>query len=326
MKLGGPAKYMVEVRRPSEVVEVCLDAKSKNLPIFVIGDGSNLIAHDEGYNGLIIRMRIPGFEVVTDDGESVVVKIGAGEDWDSVVKRSVDMGLSGIEAMSGIPGTAGATPVQNVGAYGQEISDTLVSLDAYDIDNDKFVTITNTDCGFLYRHSIFRGISAGRYVITTITLKLHKKATEPPFYRSLQKYMDGLNIRSYGPSIIRSSVLAIRESKIPDPKIFPCAGSFFKNAIVETWQLDDLRKADPKIPLFAMGGGKYKVPAGYLIDKAGLKGKIFNGIRVYDKNALILVNESASSYNDLASARNKITGTVMGIFRIQLEQEPLEIK
>ncbi len=326
MKLGGPAKYMAEARAVADVATICREAKSKNLPIFVIGDGSNLIGHDDGYNGVILRVRIPGFEVIADDNDTISIKIGGGENWDEVVKRTVELKLSGIEAMSGIPGTAGATPVQNVGAYGQEIADTLVSVEAYDITNDKSVTLSNDDCGFSYRHSIFRGVSTGRYVITSITLKLSKKPTEPPFYDSLQKYLDEMGVKTYGPSVIRDAVLTIRKSKIPDPKQFPCSGSFFKNAIVETWQLDDLRAIDPKIPLFAMGDGKYKIPAGYLLDKAGLKGKIFHGMRVYDKNALILINESANSYNNLVAARNEITGIVMGIFHIQLQQEPLEIE
>ena len=326
MRLGGPAKFMTECRTDEEVATICRDAKSKNVPIFIIGDGSNLIGRDEGYPGIIIRIRIPGFGVLTQDDKSATLRIGAGENWDQVVERAVDMGLSGIEAMSGIPGTAGATPIQNVGAYGQEIADTLQSLTAYDIKNDKFVTIQAADCGFSYRNSIFRSIEMGRYAVTSITLKLSKQPTEPPFYESLQKYLDDMGVKKYSPKIIRDAVMAIRQSKLPDPAVIPSCGSFFKNAIVETWQLDDLQKIDPKIPLFAMGEGKYKVPVGYLLDAAGLRGKLFHGMRIYDKNALILVNESATSYKDLISARNEITAAIYDKFSIRLEQEPLEIQ
>ena len=326
MKLGGPAKYMVEVRNSEEVEQICKDAKSKNFQIFVIGDGSNLIGHDAGYNGVVVRMRIPGFEIMADDYNSITIKVGAGEEWDLVVSRTVDLKLSGIEAMSGIPGTTGATPVQNVGAYGQEIADTLQSITAYDIQNEKFVNIPANKCAFSYRSSIFRSTDAGRYVITHITLKLSKRPTEPPFYGSLQKYLDDFGVRQYSPSTIRKAVLDLRKSKLPDPKVLPSSGSFFKNAIVETWQLDDLQAIDPKIPLFAMGDGKYKIPAGYLLENAGVKGQVFHGMRVYDKNALVLVNESATSYDDLAAARNEISAKVMDKFHIQLEQEPLEIQ
>ena len=156
MKLGGNARFMVEVRTPEEVATVYRNAKSQSLPVFILGGGSNVIAKDEGFNGIVVRMRIPGFEIIADDINNTTIRIGAGENWDSVVKRTVDMRLSGIEAMSGIPGTAGAGSVQNMGAYGQEIADCLQSVEAYDNQNDIFVTLTNTECGFSYRNSIFK--------------------------------------------------------------------------------------------------------------------------------------------------------------------------
>jgi len=325
MKLGGNARFMVEVRTPEEVATICKNAKSKSLPIFTIGGGSNVIARDEGFSGIIIRMRIPGFEVVADDINSTTIKIGAGEEWDSVVKRAVDMRLSGIETMSAIPGTAGAAPVQNVGAYGQEIADTLQSLEAYDTQNDVFVNLDSLECGFSYRQSIFRGESEGRYVITSITLKLSKNLPQPPFYDSLQKYLDAKNIKIFTHETIRNAVIELRKEKLPDPEILPNTGSFFKNAIVETWQLDGLRAINPDIPTYDMGDGHFKVPAGWLIEQTGLKGQLFHGMRVYDKNALVLVNESATSYDDLANAREEIIGKVRDKFGIIIEQEPLEI-
>jgi len=325
MKIGGNARFMTEARTPDEVAAVYRNAKPQNLPVFIIGGGSNVIAKDEGFAGIIVRMRIPGFQIVADDINSTTIQIGAGEEWDSVVKRSVDMRLSGIEAMSAIPGTAGATPIQNVGAYGQEIADTLQSVQAYDSREDKFVTLTNDDCRFAYRQSIFRDESVGRYVITSINLKLSKNLPTPPFYDALQKYLDENNIQIFTQEIIRNAVIAIRNTKLPDPRTLPNTGSFFKNAIVENWQLDALRAINPDIPLFEMGDGRYKVPAGWLIEQAGLKGQLLHGIRVYDKNALVLVNESATSYNDLLAARDEIIGQVRDKFRIQIEQEPLTI-
>jgi len=325
MKLGGNARFMVEVRTNEEVATICKNAKSKSLPIFIIGGGSNVIARDEGFSGIVIRMRIPGFEVVNDDINSTIIKIGAGEEWDSVVKRTVDMRLSGIETMSAIPGTAGAAPVQNVGAYGQEIADTLQSLETYDTQSDTFVNLDSLDCGFSYRQSIFRGESEGRYVITSITLKLSKNLPQPPFYDSLQKYLDSKNIKIFTHEIIRNAVIELRKEKLPDPYVLPNTGSFFKNAIVETWQLDGLRAINPDIPTYEMGDGHYKVPAGWLIEQTGLKGQLFHGMRIYDKNALVLVNESATSYDDLANAREEIIGKVRDKFGIIIEQEPLEI-
>lgn len=325
MKIGGNARFMTEVRTPDEAATIYHKAKEQLLPIFIIGSGSNVIVKDEGYNGIIVRMRISGFEVIADDINSTTIQIGAGENWDSVVKRTVELNLSGIEAMSGIPGTVGAGPVQNVGSYGQEIADTLQSLEAYDSLADKFITLQNSDCGFSYRNSVFRSSEFGRYIITSITLKLSKNQPQPPFYDSLQKYFDDNNIKIFTQSIVRDAVMKIRSSKLPDLAVLPNSGSFFKNAIVETWQLDDLRAIDPNITLYDMGNGKYKVPVGWLIEHAGLKGQLLHGMRVYDKNALVLINESATSYSDLASARDEIIGKVRDKFRIQIEQEPIEI-
>lgn len=325
MKIGGNARFMTDVHTPEEIATVYNNAKKQSLPIFVIGGGSNVIAKDEGFNGIVVRIRIPGFEIIADDLNSTTIRIGAGENWDSIVKRTVDMSLSGIESMSGIPGTAGAGPVQNMGAYGQEIADTLQSLDAFDSQTNSFITLASADCNFSYRNSIFRDSAKGRYVITSIILKLSKNQPQPPFYETLQKYFDEHNIKLFTQKIIRDAVLELRSIKLPDPANLPNSGSFFKNAIVESWQVEDLKKTDPSIPLYDMGNGKYKVPAGWLIEHVGLKGQLLHGIRVYEKNALVLINESATSYADLANARDEIIKQVISKFHIQIEQEPLEI-
>lgn len=325
MKLGGNARFMTEVHTPEDVVTVYHNAKAQSLPVFIVGGGSNVIAKDEGFAGIVIRMRIPGFDIIADDINSTTIRIGAGENWDEVVKRTVDLHLSGIEALSAIPGTAGASPVQNIGAYGQEVADTLESLVAYDTETDTFVTLLNADCNFSYRHSIFRGDQIGRYIITSITLKLSKTTPQPPFYEALQTYFDEHSIKIFTQDIVRKAVIDIRTNKLPDPNVFPNTGSFFKNAIVEDWQLNDLRASNPDIPTYDMGDGHFKIPTGWLIEHAGLKGKVLHGIKVHDKNALVLINESATSYRDLADARDEIIGAVRDTFHIQIEQEPLEI-
>lgn len=325
MKLGGPARFFAEVHTVQQVHELYQNATSKNISVFVLGGGSNVIAHDEGYNGLIMRMKIPGFDIVADDLYKTTIKIGAGENWDDVVKRTVDLRLSGIEAMSGIPGTAGAAPVQNVGAYGQEIADTLVSLEAYDTTTRSIVTLQNSECEFSYRHSIFRSSQQGRYIITSITLALSKNPPVAPFYDALQAYFDEHAITVFTQQIVRDAVLAIRGDKLPDPTTRPNTGSFFKNAIIDDWQLGDLQSRFPDIKTFEMGDGRIKIPTGWLIDKAGLKGQLLHGMRVHNKNALVLINESASSYGELAQARDEIIGKVRDLFQIIIEQEPLEI-
>lgn len=326
MQLGGPARFIVEVTTPEEVRATVLKAKENHLPLFVMGGGSNIIARDEGFNGIILLNRIPGFTVLNDDGAIATIKIGAGENWDATVARTVDMGLSGIETMSAIPGTVGATPVQNVGAYGQEISNTLRSLEAYDIAEDRFVSLSNEDCNFSYRNSIFKATMDRRYIILSLTLELHYAAPQPPFYASLQTYLDENNITYYSPQVIRDAVIEVRRSKLPNPTLMPNTGSFFKNPIIEQWQLEELEKTyGGKVPQFKMADGRYKVPAGWLIEQAELKGYANHGMKTFEKNALVLVNETATSYADLAAFREEIINKVRDQFRITLEQEPEEL-
>ena len=325
MRLGGSARFMASANSIDDVKTIYENADRQNLPIFVLGGGSNVIARDDGYNGIVLLNRIKGFEVLSDDKSTVLIKVGAGEIWDEIVTKTVEMGLSGIEAMSAIPGTAGAAPVQNVGAYGQEIADTLINLEAYDSQTKQFVTLSAEDCRFSYRHSIFRGDDMGRYCIVNITLRLYHEAPKPPFYAALQNYLDQNNIHIYTPSTIRQAVMAIRADKLPDPTERPNTGSFFKNPLIERWQLQDLQRRYPDIPYYDMSDGTYKVPTGWLIEQAGFKGQLLHGMRIHDKNALVLINESATSYADLAAARDEIATKVYDMFQIQIVQEPLEV-
>ena len=325
MKLGGEARYMATADSASDVVSLYRNARKENLPIFVLGGGSNVITHDEVFEGIVLLNKIKGFEVISETDETTDVKIGAGEVWDEVVEKSIGLGLQGIEAMSGIPGTAGAAPVQNVGAYGQEIADTLISLEAYDSKTDTIVTISADECDFSYRNSIFRDKEKGRYCILNIILRLNKAEPKPPYYASLQRYIDENDIREVNLSVIRVAVLNIRSEKLPDPAELPSAGSFFKNALVEKWKLEELQKEYNDIPNYAMSDGRYKIPTGWLIDKAGLRGYRSHGMRVYEKNALVLVNDSATGYDDLAAIREEIVQIVFDKFGIKIEQEPLEL-
>lgn len=325
MRLGGNARFMADIHSADELPEIVANAQSQQLPLFVLGGGSNTLVHDEGFAGIVLRNRILGFEVIAETSSDTTFRIGAGENWDSVVKRTVDMRLSGIEALSAIPGTAGAAPLQNIGAYGQEISETLVSLEAYDTQTHQFVVLSNADCHFSYRNSIFRDTAIGRYIVTAITIKLYKTMPSPPFYAAVQTYLDSHSISIFTPQVIRDAVIAIRTDKLPDPTTRPNTGSFFKNAIVEEWQLNDVKKDYPDVPTYDMPDGTYKIPTGWLIEQTGLKGELLSGMRVHDKNALVLINESAASHADLASARQQIITAVRDKFRIEISQEPLEM-
>ncbi len=326
MRLGGDAKFMAAATTPEEVVGIYRKAKEQGLSVFVLGGGSNVVVPDEGYDGIILLNRIKGFEVLFDDKTMAVIKIGAGEIWDEIVEKTVNMGLSGIEALSAIPGTAGAAPVQNIGAYGQEVADTLVELEAYDSHTDKIVKLSADDCDLTYRNSIFRDEAVGRFCILNITLKLYYTTPKPPFYAALQQYLDEEGISIYTPDVIRVAVMTIRNDKLPNPDEKPNSGSFFKNALIEQWQFDELIKKFPDMPHYEMPDGRLKIPTGWLIEKAGLKGQLLHGMRVHTGNALVLINESAANYADLAAARAEIIQKVYDMFRIQIEQEPLELK
>ncbi len=325
MRLGGKARFMAEAHSPEDMMELCERASGQQLPIFILGGGSNTIARDEGFNGLVIRNRIMGWQVIEDTPSYTAIKIGGGENWDETVRKTVELRLSGIEALSAIPGTVGAAPVQNIGAYGQEVSEAIEAVDAYHIPSQQFVTLSNDDCGFSYRHSIFRGSAAHQYAIVAVTIRLSKNPPEPPFYTAIENYFEEHHVSLYSPQIIRDAVVAIRADKLPDPQERPNTGSFFKNAIIDDWLYQDIMKEFPDMPAYDMPNNQHKVPTGWLIEQVGLKGKLLHGMRIHDKNALVLINESATSYADLAAARQEIIQAVRDMFRIGIEQEPLEI-
>lgn len=322
MHLGGEARFLTIIDTTEQLAEAVQWAGQKQLPILVLGGGSNVIFRDEGFAGLVIINRIAGFEVTQEDDKGATVKIGAGENWDSVVARTVNMGLSGIEFLSAIPGSAGATPVQNVGAYGAEIAQTLLELAAYNLTTHQFETLSNADCHFTYRNSIFKSPHNRHYIITSITLRLNKTIPKPPFYASLQRYLDEHGITTFRPQIIRDAVVAVRSQRLPDPSIIPNTGSFFKNPIVERDVFEKVYALHPEMPFYEVGQNQIKMLAGWLVDNAGLKGYEAHGMATYEKNALVLVNESATSYNDLAAFRDEICEKVRAKFGVTLEQEP----
>jgi UDP-N-acetylenolpyruvoylglucosamine reductase len=325
MRLGGKARFVQEIGEVDQVILSYNFAEMNDLPVFVLGSGSNIIGRDEGYDGLVLVSRLKGLEKVTEDSESVTIKAYSGELLDDVCAYAAECGYSGIEAMSGIPGTIGAAPVQNVGAYGQEISNTLTMVEVYDSSIRRVCELSREECAFGYRKSVFNSSEKGRYFIISVTLKLSKDDLTPPFYRTLQDYFDKHEITDYSPLSVRKAVLAVRGSKLPDPKVIASAGSFFKNIEVSNEKAEELKARFPGIHIFN-NGEVNKVSSGWLIENARLKGAEFFGMRVSDTAALILINESAGSYEDLAKARQMIIGTIEEKFGITLEQEPVELK
>lgn len=325
MRLGGKADYVITVEKPEEIVQAIQFAEEKNLPIWVMGGGANTIGHDEGFNGVILLNRLMGIEILSEDADSLVVKSMAGEVWDDLVKLACEKGYSGIEAMSLIPGTVGAAPVQNIGAYGQDVAAVIEAVEAYDQKDKKFVTLSKDEMQLGYRHTRFNhGEDAGRFIIASVTLRLSKARLKPPFYNSLQRYIDEHQETDFSPLNIRRMVSLIRNEKLPDPKVIASAGSFFKNVYLDQAGADAAEEQG--IPVWRNADGSGKVNSGWLIEQCGLKGKELFGFKVSDKAALILINEKAKSYADLDKARREIIQAVQEKFGYTLEQEPVEIK
>jgi UDP-N-acetylmuramate dehydrogenase len=322
MGLGGAAKHLTKVSSLSDLDEALAWAETNKLPVIMIGGGSNIVWKDEGFPGLVLVNEIKGFEVSEAEGK-VNVKIGGGENWDEVVARTCNLGLSGIEALSLIPGSAGATPVQNVGAYGQEISEVFSSLHAYDNKEKRYVDLTAADCKFSYRNSRFK-TEANRFFVTEITLSLTKTKMKPPFYASLDAYLSEHHITDYSPMNIRDAVIDIRRSKLPDPKLVKNCGSFFANPIITMTQLTEIQTKYPDVKYWETKG-KAKLPAAWLIDKAGFNNfrDESSGMSTWPKQSLILVNESAKGTADLLAFKNTIVEAVKKKFGIELVQEPL---
>ena len=322
MRLGGPARYVLEVTSPQEVADAYGFAEQFRLRTFPLGYGANTLGHDEGFNGAIIINRMQG---IADDftADGARLKVMGGEYWDNVVAHACEKGLTGIEALSKIPGLAGSAPVQNIGAYGQQLSDTLESVDVYDTASRTFRTLTKENLHFDYRQSIFNTTERGRYFIISITLKLTPGEMPRPFYNSLERYIDDHSVTDFSPQSIRQIVSAIRDAKLPDPLKVASAGSFFHNIYMSD---EEAEKAIEKGYPVHRGKDGNKISAAWLIEQAGFKGKLLHGIRVSDKAPLVLINESAKSYNDLEKAREEIVGHVYDKFGWWLEQEPVELQ
>jgi UDP-N-acetylmuramate dehydrogenase len=324
MGLGGVAAFLVEISSQMQLLESLSWAQERKIAVIMIGGGSNTIWRDEGFNGLIIVNKIMGYEVFQEDETNTYITVGAGEPWDSVVARSVASGLTGIEALSLVPGSSGATPVQNVGAYGQEISQTLVTVQAFDTEAHDFVTIPGSECGFGYRLSRFNSNDKGRFYIINVTLHLIKGTPQPPFYGSLQTYFEATKTTSYTPQIVRDAVIVLRTSRLPDPAIVHNAGSFFANPVINDEQLDILDSNYSAVPHWPVGTGSHKISAAWLIDQAGFKAYTdeATGMATWPAQSLVLINDHAKTTADLLQFKQHIVDAVKNRFNIELIQEP----
>jgi UDP-N-acetylmuramate dehydrogenase len=321
--VGGPARFFLNAESESDVTDGLDFAATRKLPIFILGGGSNLLVSDRGFEGLVLRVGIQG---MTWEGNQVLA--AAGQDWDSVVAACIDRGMGGVECLSGIPGLAGGTPVQNVGAYGQEISEVLTSVRVLDRQTGVLSDLSRERCGFEYRTSIFNSSQKDRYIVLAVTYALNAGAPPHVKYPDLLRRFEG---RAEPPSLaeVREAVLAVRASKgmviVDGDADCRSAGSFFKNPLVTEADYNRIQNGVPEtVPRYPAGIGKVKLSAAWLIERAGFKkGFAIGPAAVSAKHTLALVNRGGASAADIVHLAREIRRGVEGKFGIKLVPEPV---
>jgi UDP-N-acetylmuramate dehydrogenase len=286
--------------------------------LLVIGEGSNILFLDD-FDGLVVHPNIPGVYVINEDRQNIWLEVGSGEIWDDFVKYCVDAQLGGVENLSLIPGTVGAAPVQNIGAYGQEVSEVIEKVKGYDLDKNEAVEFSNQECRFTYRDSIFKRELKNRFVITSVVFKLDKFPEFRLDYSNLEAKVTEKGAVSL--ENIKKAVDEIRSAKLPDIKELGSAGSFFKNPLVEIAEAERIEKHFGEIPVYLAGEGKVKIAAGWLVEKAGWKGFREGDVGVHEKQALVLVNYGQATGKQIFELSEKIKQSVLDKFGIELERE-----
>ena len=316
---GVPAQAarLVEVDSVAVLQEIIKSGESIQL---ILGGGSNLLFTSD-LTGLVLQNKILGREILEEQGDDVLIQFGGGENWHETVGWTLDQNLFGLENLSLIPGTVGAAPIQNIGAYGVELMDRFEFLTAIELSSGKSFTFNRDACNFAYRYSIFKGPAKGRFFITSVTLRLSRKAELNLDYGALKTILANKNIRDPKPKDVSEAVIEIRQQKLPDPKMLGNAGSFFKNPIIPLAQFSRLKQLYPDVPSYPAGVGEVKVPAGWLIEKAGWKGKRIGNTGCHVDQALVLVNYGNATGREIAAHAERVIHSVKKTFGINLEKE-----
>jgi UDP-N-acetylmuramate dehydrogenase len=325
--LGGPAQYLARLTRP-ESLPAWLDwAARQGLPVTLLGGGTNVVVSDRGVPGLVLALDLLG-ESIVRDGDTVDVSVGAGEPWDAFVARSVERGWAGLECLSGIPGQVGATPIQNVGAYGQDVGGALVSVDVYDALASMRMTLARDDCRFAYRTSRFKGVDSGRFIVLGATFRLHAGGDGCIAYPEIARHFGAPGSPRPTPANVRRFVLETRRSKSmlldPSDENGRSCGSFFLNPELTLAELDALRGRAPTAPPgFPAAGARIKVPAAWLIEHAGFRrGQRFGNVGISSRHALALVCHDGATAVELVAAAHRVRDGVARAFDVSLVPEP----
>ncbi|GGN14304.1 UDP-N-acetylenolpyruvoylglucosamine reductase [Dyadobacter beijingensis] len=318
--LDAEARYFAGIRSVEELTALLHDPQWKDFPKFILGGGSNILLTKD-IEALVIHPDIRGIEILEENDESVVLKVGAGEVWHNFVMFCVGKGYGGVENLSLIPGTVGAAPMQNIGAYGVEIKSVIESVEAVDIATGEKRVFSNTECEFGYRESIFKKALKNRYIITGAVFKLNKKPILNAAYGDVQKTLQEMGVAEPTIRDISEAIMQIRRSKLPDPAEIGNAGSFFKNPEIPLAQFDQLKETFPEMPGYPVDALTVKVPAGWLIEKAGWKGFREGNIGVHARQALVLVNYGGGTGAQIRALSEKIQASVAEKFGVRLNAE-----
>ena len=330
--IGGPARWFVEAASEAEIAEAAAWAGERGTELFVLGGGSNLLVSDSGFDGLVLHVGLRGIETEEDSGQRIY-RVAAGEDWDGFVERVVTENCAGVECLAGIPGTVGGTPVQNVGAYGQEVASAIEVVRAFDLEQLAFVDFTADECGFAYRRSRFNSSDHGRYVVTRVDYRLTPGGAPTLRYADLQRAIHGGREDGAKPSLVEvaAAVRRVRQSKgmllvegDPDCR---SAGSFFKNPVVteeQVWQIAQTSAKQP--PRFPAGPGQVKLPAAWLIEQAGFaKGFALGAAGISSRHTLALINCGGATAEEIIALASEIAAAVEAQFGISLDMEPVMV-
>ena len=327
--IGGPAKHFVRAESVDEIREVMAWAAAQRQPLLILGGGSNVLIADEGFDGVVLQIDLRGITLREEDPESVIVYVAAGERWDDFVTFAVDRGWAGIECLSGIPGLTGATPIQNVGAYGQEVSETIIRVEAVERDTGRVVTLTNHECGFGYRKSVFKNAAKDRYIVAGVTFRLKPRGEATIRYPELQSYLDTHDIDVRELRQVRDAVIAIRKRKgmVLDPSDPDTRsdGYFFMNPIVTPQQFDAFlsRAATKDVPHFP-SGDQIKLSAAWLIEHAGFhKGFVYGNVGLSSKHTLAVINRGGGTAREVLELVGMIQERVRERFGMEIQPEPI---
>ena len=332
-RIGGPARFFCEVHTEAELLEAVQFGRQRHLAIFVLGGGSNLLINDSGFDGLVIHIAVATPTQSHAEGTAVDTTVAAGTGWNSFVLQICEQGISGIECLAGIPGTVGGTPVQNVGAYGQEVADTITQVRALDLESFGFATLTREQCRFAYRRSLFNTTHRNRYIVTQVTFRFDRTATPKLTYPDLQRHFASQD-QAPTPIEIYHAVREIRHGKgmliVEGEADSRSAGSFFKNPIVPESALAviaaTLNIPAEKIPHWQADPGSIKLPAAWLLEQAGFrKGFTLGAAGISSRHTLALINRGNATSADIAALRDTIQREVHHRFNVQLEQEPVQL-